>query len=466
MSDIQQALIEKKQEGFECFGLSSNILKALEDLGYRIPTPIQSKAIPYVLEGKDVMGAAQTGTGKTASYSLPVLQSLLYFANTSVSPARHPVRMLVLVPTRELADQVFEDIKEYAKYTSLKIAVVFGGMDISNQADVLRAGCEVLIATPGRLLDHVQQKNVILNQIQVLVLDEADRMLDMGFLPDLQRIVNLLPKRRQNLLFSATFTDEIRKLAQQFLVNPVSVEVARKNAVADTVQQIVYRVNDENKGALIEFLLQKHTHQQTLIFMNTKLGATRLARQLARKGIKASAIHGDRTQQERLSVLESFREGKVHVLVATDVAARGLHIDDLPFVINFELPFVAEDYIHRIGRTGRAGTQGTAVSFYTDKDEKLLSEIEKLIQKKLLPIEPKGFNPQNFSIKSGRAGRYERPELGPYYSVGLNKQSVDPWFDRPYVPEIPQKKETHLQEVPKVKTKPLAFLLGGNPQKK
>ena len=251
MSDIQQALIEKKQEGFECFGLSSNILKALEDLGYRIPTPIQSKAIPYVLEGKDVMGAAQTGTGKTASYSLPVLQSLLYFANTSVSPARHPVRMLVLVPTRELADQVFEDIKGYAKYTSLKIAVVFGGMDISNQADVLRAGCEVLIATPGRLLDHVQQKNVILNQIQVLVLDEADRMLDMGFLPDLQRIVNLLPKRRQNLLFSATITDEIRKLAQQFLVNPVSVEVARKNAVADTVQQIVYRVNDENKGALI-----------------------------------------------------------------------------------------------------------------------------------------------------------------------------------------------------------------------
>ena len=467
MSDLQQAAVaEKEQGGFSQFGLSSEILKALADLGYKTPTPIQSKAIPYVLEGKDVMGAAQTGTGKTAGYSLPVLQSLLYFANTSVSPARHPVRMLVLVPTRELADQVYEDIKNYAKYTTLRVAVVFGGIDMSTQTGALRAGCEVLIATPGRLLDHVQQKNVSLNQTQVLVLDEADRMLDMGFMPDLQRIVSLLPKQRQNLLFSATFTDEIRKLAKQFLTDPVSVEVARKNATADTVQQIVYHVADDDKGALVEFLLKKHPNEQTLIFTNTKLGASRLARWLERRGgIKASAIHGDRTQQERMAVLESFRNGEVNVLVATDVAARGLHIEDLPFVINFELPYVAEDYVHRIGRTGRAGAQGTAVSFYTDKDTKLLAEIEKLTRKKLSPVVPEGFNPREYAMKpGGHAGRYERPELGPYHSVGLmKKKSEDPWFDRPYEPET----QTGAKPSSPVKSKekPLAFLLGGGPKK-
>lgn len=466
MSGLQAPVVEKDSIGFNQFGLSSEILKALVDLGYKTPTPIQFKAIPYVLEGKDVMGAAQTGTGKTAGYSLPVLQSLLYFANTSVSPARHPVRMLVLVPTRELADQVYEDIKSYAKYTTLKVAVVFGGVDMSTQTGFLRAGCEVLIATPGRLLDHVQQKNVSLSQTQVLILDEADRMLDMGFMPDLQRIVNLLPKQRQNLLFSATFTDEIRKLAKKFLVDPVSIEVARKNATADTVQQIVYHVGDDDKGALVEFLIQEHPHDQTLIFTNTKLGASRLARWLERKGIKASAIHGDRTQQERMAVLESFRHGEVNVLVATDVAARGLHIEDLPFVINFELPYVAEDYVHRIGRTGRAGTQGTAVSLYTEKDAKLLAEIEKLIRKKLSPVKPEGFNPRVYAVKTGNAGRYERPELGPYHSVGLKKKkSEDPWFDRPYEPEIPKEeiKEESSASI-KTKEKPLAFLLGGGPK--
>ncbi len=469
MSDLQQASTEKQdQKGFDQFGLSSEILKALADLGYKTPTPIQSKAIPHVLEGKDVMGAAQTGTGKTAGYSLPVLQALLYFANTSVSPARHPVRMLVLVPTRELADQVYEDVKSYAKYTSLRVAVVFGGVDMASQTGTLRAGCEVLIATPGRLLDHVQQKNVSLNQTQVLILDEADRMLDMGFLPDLQKIVRLLPARRQNLLFSATFTDEIRKLAKNFLTDPVSVEVARKNATADTVKQLVYRVEDDDKGALIEFLLEKYPHNQTLIFTNTKLGASRLARRLERKGVKAAAIHGDRTQQERMSVLESFREGTVNVLVATDVAARGLHIDDLPFVINFELPFVAEDYVHRIGRTGRAGAQGTAVSLYTEKDAKLLAEIEKLTRKKLSPVAPDGFEPRDYATKSGRAGRYDRKELGPYYSVGLaKKKAKDSWFDRPYEPESETGK-TKVVEAPepKAKAKPaLAFLLGGGPKR-
>ena len=466
MSDLQTAASEKDSGGFSQFGLSSEILKALADLGYKTPTPIQSKAIPHVLEGKDVMGAAQTGTGKTAGYSLPVLQSLLYFANSSVSPARHPVRMLVLVPTRELADQVYEDIKSYAKYTTLRVAVVFGGIDMSTQTGALRAGCEVLIATPGRLLDHVQQKNVSLNQTQVLVLDEADRMLDMGFLPDLQRIVSLLPKQRQNLLFSATFTDEIRKLAKKFLVDPVSVEVARKNATADTIQQIVYHVDDEDKGALVEFLIQMHPNEQTLVFANTKLGASRLARWLERKGIKASAIHGDRTQQERMAVLESFRNGEVNVLVATDVAARGLHIEDLPLVINFELPYVAEDYVHRIGRTGRAGALGTAVSLYTEKDAKLLAEIEKLTKKKLSPIFPEGFNPGRYAVKAGRAGRYERPELSPYYSVGLKKKkSEDPWFDRPYEPEVVPEGEKKESPIAKPKEKPLAFLLGGGPKK-
>ncbi len=466
MSDLQQAPVSgEKPAGFAQFGLSEEILKALSDLGYERPTPIQTKAIPPVLEGKDVMGAAQTGTGKTAGYSLPVLQKLLYFANNSVSPARHPVRMLVLVPTRELADQVFEDVKRYAKYTTLRVAVVFGGVDISTQTGALRAGSEVLIATPGRLLDHVQQRNVNLSQTQVLVLDEADRMLDMGFLPDLQRIVNLLPKQRQNLLFSATFTNEIRKLASKFLVSPVSIEVARKNAAADTVKQIIYHVEDEQKGAFVEYLLKNHPGEQTLIFTNTKLGASRLARWLERKGIKAAAIHGDRTQQERMAVLESFKNADVNVLVATDVAARGLHIEDLPFVINFELPYVAEDYVHRIGRTGRAGSRGTAVSLYADKDVKLLVDIEKLIHKKLTPTVPEGFNPREYTVKAGKAGRYERPELGPYHSVGMKKKKAqDPWFDRPYEPEVVPENQKP-EPVTKAKPKPLAFLLGGGPKK-
>ena len=384
MSDDQQkTAADSLPVRFEDFGLASEILKALNDLGYTSPTPIQSQAIPVVLEGKDVMGAAQTGTGKTAGYSLPVLQSLLFHANTSMSPARHPVRALVLVPTRELADQVYEDVKKYTKYTSLRTAVVFGGMDMSSQKSVLQSGAEVLIATPGRLLDHVQQKNVTLSHTRVLVLDEADRMLDMGFLPDLQRIVNLLPKERQNLLFSATFSPEIRKLAASFLKNPVTIEVARQNSTADNVRQTAYRIDEAVKNEAVEYLLRQHVTEQVLIFSNTKAGASRLARQLEKKGIKASAIHGDKTQTERMATLDAFKEGTIRVLVATDVAARGLHIEELPCVINFDLPFVAEDYVHRIGRTGRAGASGEAISLYSAKDEKLLNEIEKLIKRKL-----------------------------------------------------------------------------------
>ncbi len=462
----QKVLAGLTPERFGDFGLSSEILKALDDLGYSSPTPIQSRAIPVILEGKDVMGAAQTGTGKTAGYSLPVLQLLLYYANTSMSPARHPVRALVLVPTRELADQVYGDVRKYAKYTSLRVAVVFGGVDISTQTGVLRAGAEILIATPGRLLDHVQQKNVSLGQTHVLVLDEADRMLDMGFLPDLQRIVNLLPKKRQTLLFSATFSSDIRKLANSFLDSPVSVEVARQNATADNVKQTVYRVDEADKNEMVEYLLRQHYREQVLIFSNTKAGASRLARQLERKGLRASAIHGDKTQAERMAVLDAFKEGNIAILVATDVAARGLHIEELPCVINFDLPFVAEDYVHRIGRTGRAGATGEAISLCSAKDDKLLDEIEKLIRRKL-PLQTAPV----FELKKERVSRTEtvdsgkRSERSPYKSVGLEKKSRDPWFDRPYVPEEPSGNENRheKQQVSRQSRKPLAALLGGKP---
>ena len=464
----QKVLAGLTPEKFGDFGLSSEILKALDDLGYSSPTPIQSRAIPVILEGKDVMGAAQTGTGKTAGYSLPVLQSLLYYANTSMSPARHPVRALVLVPTRELADQVYEDVRKYAKYTSLREAVVFGGVDISTQTGVLRAGVEILIATPGRLLDHVQQRNVNLGQTHVLVLDEADRMLDMGFLPDSQRIVNLLPKKRQTLLFSATFSSDIRKLANSFLDNPVSVEVARQNAAADNVKQTVYRVDEADKNEMVEYLLRQHYREQVLIFSNTKAGASRLARQLERKGLRASAIHGDKTQAERMAVLDAFKEGNIAILVATDVAARGLHIEELPCVINFDLPFVAEDYVHRIGRTGRAGATGEAISLCSAKDDKLLDEIEKLIRRKL-PLQTVPV----FELKKEKVSKTEtvdsgkRSERSPYKSVGLEKKSRDPWFDRPYVPEEPSRNENHheKQQVLRQPRKPLAALLGGKPGK-
>ena len=336
------------------------------------PTPIQVQAIPVVLEGKDVMGAAQTGTGKTAGFSLPIIQKLQAHANTSTSPARHPVRALILTPTRELADQVAESVKNYASYTGLRSTVVFGGVDMAPQTTALRAGVEILIATPGRLLDHVQQKTVSLAQAEILILDEADRMLDMGFLPDLQRIINLLPKQRQNLMFSATFSPDIKKLAGNILKNPVTIEVARSNATADNVTQVVYKVEESDKRDAVVHIIRERELKQVLVFSNTKIGASRLARQLEQEGVKATAIHGDRTQGERMAALDAFKNGTVDVLVATDVAARGLDIAEMPCVINYDLPFSAEDYVHRIGRTGRAGASGDAISLYSDKDERLL----------------------------------------------------------------------------------------------
>jgi superfamily II DNA/RNA helicase len=375
---------------FATFGLSPKIIKAIEEQGYTQPTPIQSEAIPHVLAGQDVMGAAQTGTGKTAAFVLPIIEKLLPKASSSASPARHPIRALVLTPTRELTDQVADNAFKYAKYTDLRTAVVFGGVDMQPQVQLLRSGVEILIATPGRLLDHIGQKTANLSQVEILVLDEADRMLDMGFLPDLQRIIDLIPKTRQTLLFSATFSPEIKKLAQSYLRDPVTVEVARQNAAADTVQQIIHMVpSDQKREAIVKILESRKRRglpQQCIIFTNSRLGCSKLARALERDGIKAGAIHGDKSQIERMQILEDFKKGVIDALVATDVAARGLDISNMPCVINHELPFNAEDYVHRIGRTGRAGAQGDAIALVDASEARLLVDIEKLMNRTLLRL--------------------------------------------------------------------------------
>ncbi len=375
---------------FTDFGFSEPILRAVLEQGYTTPTPIQAQAMPHVLKGQDVMGAAQTGTGKTAAFVLPILQNILPLASSSASPARHPIRALVLTPTRELADQVADNAFKYAKYTDIRTAVVFGGVDMSAQTSLLRSGVELLIATPGRLLDHIGQKTANLSQVQILILDEADRMLDMGFLPDLQRIIGLIPAKRQTLLFSATFSPEIKKLAQSYLRDPVTIEVARQNAAADTVRQVIHMVpSEQKKDAVIKVLkarIQQGLTRQAIVFTNSRIGCSKLASALERSGIKAGAIHGDKSQIERMQILESFKKGTMDVLVATDVAARGLDIADMPCVINHELPFNAEDYVHRIGRTGRAGAQGDAIALVDASEERLLADIEKLMNRKLLRL--------------------------------------------------------------------------------
>jgi superfamily II DNA/RNA helicase len=364
--------------------LADPLARAVAEMGYETMTPIQAQAIPVVITGKDVMGAAQTGTGKTAAFSLPLLHRLLKHENSSTSPARHPVRALVLLPTRELADQVAQQIKLYAKYTNLRSAVVFGGMDMKPQTLELKKGVEILVATPGRLLDHIEAKNAVLNQVEYVVLDEADRMLDIGFLPDLQRILSYLPKQRTTLLFSATFSPEIKRLANSYLQNPVTIEVARANATASTVEQHFYSVPEDEKRHALHQILKARGMKQAFVFVNSKLGCARLARTLEREGLKTTALHGDKSQDERLKALESFKKGEVDLLVCTDVAARGLDIKDVPCVFNFDIPFNAEDYIHRIGRTGRAGAAGLAVSFVGgNNDARLVGDIEKLIKTKI-----------------------------------------------------------------------------------
>ena len=423
---------------FDTLALDEKLLRAVADSGYQTMTPIQAKAIPIVLDGRDVMGAAQTGTGKTAAFSLPLLQKMLKHETSSMSPARHPVRALVLAPTRELADQVANNVKQYSKFTKLRATVVFGGIDMKPQTAELKAGVEVLIATPGRLLDHIEAKNCVLNQVEYVVLDEADRMLDIGFLPDLQRILSYLPKTRQTLLFSATFSPEIRRLAESYLQDPVLVEVARPNATATNVEQRFYSVSNDDKRRAVLKLLKERSITQALVFVNSKLGCARLARSFERDGLRTNALHGDKSQDERLKALDAFKGGAVDVLVATDVAARGLDIVDLPAVFNFDVPFNAEDYVHRIGRTGRAGASGLAMTLVSREDLRLVGDIERLIKKKI-EIEPlelddgpvRSDHMRDRTRHDADAERSVRPAAVRAPPVAPRVAS-DPFFDQPY----------------------------------
>jgi ATP-dependent RNA helicase RhlE len=368
---------------FEDLNLAPELLAAVRELGYTTPTPIQKEAIPLVLAGRDLLAQAQTGTGKTAAFTLPLLHQIKPHANASTSPARHPVRALVLAPTRELAIQVHESVVAYAKNLPMRSTVVFGGVGMNEQEAALRAGVEILVATPGRLLDHAGNKTTLLNQVQFLVLDEADRMLDMGFLPDLKRILNLLPQKRQTLLFSATFTEEITRLAGSFLKDPLKVEVARKNTAAETVEQVVHKVPEDDKIDALLRVVRVRDLTQALVFTRTKLSADKLARRLQRRGVEAAVIHGDKAQVDRIQALEGFKQGNIKLLVATDIAARGIDIAELPCVFNYELPYSPEDYVHRIGRTGRAGASGLAVSLVSPEEDKLLAGVERFIKRPL-----------------------------------------------------------------------------------
>ncbi|MDB5800123.1 MAG: ATP-dependent helicase [Rhodocyclales bacterium] len=394
---------------FAELGLIPELLRAVEEAGYTEPTPIQRQAIPVVLAGGDVMGGAQTGTGKTASFTLPLLHRLSRHASTSTSPARHPVRALILTPTRELAMQVFESVRTYSKYVPLRSTCIYGGVDMRAQVAEMRTGIEIVVATPGRLLDHVEQRTIQLGQVEFLVLDEADRMLDMGFIPDIRRIIGLLPQQRQSLLFSATFSEEIKKLADSMLREPQLIEVARRNMVSETISHIVHPVATSVKRELLAKLLNDGTADQMLVFVSTKFGCSRLARHLEKEGISVDAIHGDKGQQQRTEALEKFKAGETRVLVATDVAARGLDVDDLPCVVNFELPPNPEDYIHRIGRTGRAGKSGRAISLVAPEESGRLSAIERMIKIKVIQELVPGFGPDT---RPEELPRSRRPRAG------------------------------------------------------
>jgi ATP-dependent RNA helicase RhlE len=390
---------------FASLNLAEPIMRAINDAGYTTPTPIQSKAIPQVLSGGDLLAGAQTGTGKTAGFTLPLLHLLHNAAKTN--KAGQP-RCLILTPTRELAAQVEESVKTYGKYLSLTSMVMFGGVNINPQISRLRKPLDILVATPGRLLDHVGQKTVDLSAIEILVLDEADRMLDMGFIRDIKKILALLPKQRQNLLFSATFSDEIKELADGLLNNPGFVEVARRNTASELVEQTVHLVNQSHKRDLMSHLIKHHDWKQVLVFTRTKHGANRLAEKLVKDGIEAAAIHGNKSQGARTKALAQFKDGSMRVLVATDIAARGLDIDQLPQVVNFELPNVPEDYVHRIGRTGRAGSTGAAVSLVDHEEVKLLKGIERLIKREIPRVEVESFVPP--SKMEAEAPRPPRPQ--------------------------------------------------------
>jgi len=418
---------------FHTFGLSAELLRAVTEQGYREPTPIQTRAIPPILEGRDVLAAAQTGTGKTAGFTLPLLQRL---ATSSPRAGRGAVRTLILTPTRELAAQVEESVRTYGKHLPLRSAVIFGGVGIHPQVEKLRRGVDILVATPGRLLDHVSQRTVDLSHVEILVLDEADRMLDMGFIRDIRRIISLLPRHRQTLLFSATFTDEIRELANNFLTSPIRIEAVGGAAPPELVSQVVHPVDRERKSALLSFLIGTGNWKQVLVFTRTKRGADRLTRQLERDGIRAAAIHSDKSQKERTRTLLSFKRGTVRVLVATDLASRGLDIDQLPHVVNFELPLVPQDYVHRIGRTGRAGTEGDAVSLVCLEEREQLNGIERLLRCDIEKVVIAGYEPQStrrrdsissrrplFGLSNGR-GDQKRTQGRPGRSRGRSKRKT------------------------------------------
>ncbi len=460
---------------FDQLGLIPPLAQAVRELGYEQPTPVQEQAIPLVLAGRDLKAGAQTGTGKTAAFALPILQRLAPQASSSASPARHPVRALVLTPTRELAIQVEQSFRDYGKHLPIRSTVVYGGADMNAQILQLRKGVEVLVATPGRLLDHVQSKTVMLNQVSILTLDEADRMLDMGFLPDIRRIIALLPKERQNLLFSATFPDEIRGLVSSLLHDPAEVQVAARNAVAELVTHIVHPVAREKKRELLSYLIQTRNLQQVLVFCGTRIGANRLAHQLRKDHIQADAIHGDKSQAERLLALEGFKAGKTAVLVATDVASRGLDIEGLPQVINFDIPHSPEDYVHRIGRTGRAGAAGEAISLVASTDMEALAAIERLIKMKLNRVLVPGFQPDGgtaATMMSKDARPAHRRESAPREQAPPRPMAPrppqrpqgDPIFSKPYEPLMagtPAAPKAEAAQQSKRRQPQVAALLGG-----
>ncbi|MHB8472703.1 MAG: DEAD/DEAH box helicase [Gammaproteobacteria bacterium] len=418
---------------FATLGLSAELLRAVSDNGYTTPTPIQLQAIPVILEGRDVLGGAQTGTGKTAGFTLPLLQRLSGSATTDGT--RRPIRALILTPTRELAAQVNESVQTYGKYLSLTSTVIFGGVKINPQIDRLRKGVDILVATPGRLLDHVGQRTLDLSKVEILVLDEADRMLDMGFIRDIRKVLALLPKQRQNLLFSATFAEEIKKLADDLLNSPTLIEVARRNTAAETVSQVIHPVDRERKRELLSFMIGSKNWQQVLVFTRTKHGANRLAEQLERDGIKSAAIHGNKSQGARTRALAEFKQGSVRVLVATDIAARGLDIDELPHVVNFELPNVAEDYVHRIGRTGRAGKEGQALSLVCVDEHDLLRDIERVLKREVPKVVIAGYEPDPSiraeAIPNGRGARGANPRGNSPSRSGQNTRSAPSRGARP-----------------------------------
>jgi len=373
---------------FSELGLCKPILKAIEEKGYTTPSPIQKQAIPLVLAKKDVLAGAQTGTGKTAGFTLPLLQLL---SNKNQIKGKPPIRALILTPTRELAAQVHESVEEYGKYLPFKASVIFGGVGINPQKAQLRKGVDIVTATPGRLLDHVNQKTIDLSRVEFLILDEADRMLDMGFIHDIKKVLALLPKHKQTLLFSATFSSDIKRLADGLLNKPTLIEVARRNTASEQVEQAVHFVNKDTKRDLLSHLIKEGNWKQVLVFTRTKHGANRLSEHLGKIGITSAAIHGNKSQGARTKALDNFKKGTVRVLVATDIAARGIDIDQLPHVVNFELPNVSEDYVHRIGRTGRAGREGIAISLVCGEEIDYLDGIEKLIKKDIEKIEIDGF---------------------------------------------------------------------------